>query len=97
MTEPSGKGVNVALALHYVGVGACAVLPVGGASGDEIAGRLDDLGLDHVDVPIAGTLRSNVSLVEADGRTTKVNEPGPGCRRRGRRVVCRGVVRQRFR
>ncbi len=45
--------------------------------GHEITGRLDDLGLDHVDVPIAGTPRSNITLVEADGRTSKVNEPGP--------------------
>jgi 1-phosphofructokinase len=77
MVEPSGKGVNVALALHSVGVPARAVLPVGGSVGHEIALLLDDLGLDHLDVPIAGTLRSNISLVEADGRTSKVNEPGP--------------------
>jgi 1-phosphofructokinase len=77
MVEPSGKGVNVALALHGVGVPVRAVLPVGGTAGHEIALLLDGLGLDHVDVPIAGTLRSNISLVEADGRTSKVNEPGP--------------------
>jgi 1-phosphofructokinase len=77
MTEPSGKGVNVALALHGAGVHVCAVLPVGGATGDEIVSRLGVLGLDTVGVPIAGQVRSNVSLVEADGRSTKVNEPGP--------------------
>ena len=77
MVEPSGKGVNVALALHGVGVPVRAVLPVGGSVGHEIALLLDDLGLDHVDVPIAGSTRSNISLVEADGRTSKVNEPGP--------------------
>ncbi|MBW8711652.1 MAG: 1-phosphofructokinase family hexose kinase [Mycobacterium sp.] len=77
MVEPSGKGVNDALALHGVGVPVRAVLPVGGSVGHEIALLLDDLGLDHVDVPIAGTPRSNISLVEADGRTSKVNEPGP--------------------
>jgi 1-phosphofructokinase len=77
LVEPSGKGVNVALALHRVGVPVRAVLPVGGSAGDEMALFLDDLGLDHVDVPIRGTLRSNISLVEADGRTSKVNEPGP--------------------
>ena len=77
MVEPSGKGVNVALALHGVGVPVRAVLPVGGTAGHEIALLLDDFGLDHVDVPIAGTLRSNISLVEDDGRTSKVNEPGP--------------------
>jgi 1-phosphofructokinase len=77
MVEPSGKGVNVALALHGVGVPVRAVVPVGGSAGHEIATLLDDLGLDHVDVPIAGTVRSNISLVEADGRTSKVNEAGP--------------------
>ena len=77
MVEPSGKGVNVALALHGVGVPVRAVLPTGGTVGHEIALLLDDLGLDHIDVPIAGSPRSNISLVEADGRTSKVNEPGP--------------------
>jgi 1-phosphofructokinase len=77
MTEPSGKGVNVALALRDAGVDACAVLPVGGANGDEIVGRLRVLGLHTIGVPIAGQVRSNVSLIEADGRSTKVNEPGP--------------------
>jgi 1-phosphofructokinase len=77
MVEPSGKGVNVALALHGAGVPVRAVLPVGGTSGHEIATLLEGLGLDHVDVPIAGTLRSNISLIEDDGRTSKVNEPGP--------------------
>jgi len=77
MTEPSGKGVNVALALHGVGVEVCAVLPVGGSVGREIRSALEQLGLDIVGVPIAGDVRSNVSLVEADGRSTKVNEPGP--------------------
>jgi 1-phosphofructokinase len=77
MVEPSGKGVNVALALHGVGVPVRAVIPVGGSAGHEIATLLDDLGLDHADVPIAGAVRSNISLVEADGRTSKVNEPGP--------------------
>jgi 1-phosphofructokinase len=75
--EPSGKGVNVALALHGVGVPVRSVLPVGGTTGREIASLLGGLGLDHVDVPIAGAVRTNVSLVEADGRSSKVNEPGP--------------------
>jgi 1-phosphofructokinase len=77
MVEPSGKGVNVALALHGAGVDVRAVLPVGGGAGREISSLLDDLGLDHVDVPISGAVRSNISLVEADGQSTKVNEPGP--------------------
>ncbi len=77
MLEPSGKGVNVALALHAVGVPVRAVLPVGGSTGREIVSLLGGLGLDHVGVPIAGSVRTNLSLVEADGRSSKVNEPGP--------------------
>jgi 1-phosphofructokinase len=77
MVEPSGKGVNVAIALHGVGVPVRSVLPVGGSAGREIASLLSDLGLLHVDVPIAGSVRTNLSLVEADGRSSKVNEPGP--------------------
>ncbi|BDX34192.1 1-phosphofructokinase [Mycobacterium antarcticum] len=88
MTEPSGKGVNVALALHGVGVDVCAVLPVGGAAGLEIVAALEALGLDTVGVPIAGTVRSNVSLVESDGRSTKVNEPGPTLTREEVDALC---------
>jgi len=77
LTEPSGKGVNVALALHGIGAEVRAVLPVGGGTGRDIRSALQRLGLDVVGVPIEGDVRSNVSLVEADGRSTKVNEPGP--------------------
>lgn len=77
MTEPSGKGVNVALALHASGLDVCAVLSVGGAAGDEIAAGLDLLGLRTIGVPISQSVRSNLSLIEAGGRSTKVNEPGP--------------------
>jgi 1-phosphofructokinase len=77
MTEPSGKGVNVALALYGAGHATRAVLPVGGSAGAEIASALQHLGLDMIGVPIAGSVRSNITLVEADGRSTKVNEPGP--------------------
>lgn len=77
MTEPSGKGVNVALALHGAGHATRAVLPVGGSVGAEIASALEGFGLDTIGVPVAGSVRSNVTLVEADGRSTKVNEPGP--------------------
>ena len=77
MVEPSGKGVNVALALKTAGQEVTAVLPIGGSSGPELVAMLDAAGLVHRDVPIAGTVRSNISLIEADGTTTKVNEPGP--------------------
>lgn len=76
-SEPSGKGVNVALALRAQGHASRAVLPVGGAEGARLEVMLRAGGLDHVTVPIAGEVRSNISVLEPDGTVTKVNEPGP--------------------
>ena len=76
-SEPSGKGVNVSLALRAHGVGTRAVLPIGGPNGTWLAAKLAQAGIDHVCVPIAGNIRTNVSIVEPDGKVTKVNAPGP--------------------
>lgn len=76
-SEPSGKGVNVALALRAHRHPVLAVLPVGGPVGAQLAGMLRAYGVAHRTVPVAGDIRSNVSLVEPDGTVTKVNEPGP--------------------
>ncbi|MER5389331.1 1-phosphofructokinase family hexose kinase [Saccharopolyspora sp. NPDC002686] len=75
--EPSGKGVNVTLALHTHGHATTAVLPLGGASGAELRSMLDASGAGYVAVPIAEAVRSNISLLEPDGTVTKANEPGP--------------------
>lgn len=77
LREPSGKGVNVSLALHTAGTPTTAVLPLGGPTGAELSELLALTGLGVRIVPIAGTVRSNLSLVEDDGATTKINEPGP--------------------
>ncbi|MFC6021690.1 1-phosphofructokinase [Plantactinospora solaniradicis] len=76
-SEPSGKGVNVALALHRHGLPATAVLPVGGSVGAQLSEMLGRAGLPVRQVAVRGEIRSNISLVEPDGTVTKVNEPGP--------------------
>jgi 1-phosphofructokinase len=77
--EPGGKGINVARALTAEGVETIAVVPVSKASGGVLAGLLGaTTPLDPV--TIAGEIRVNVSLVEADGTVTKINEPGPQVR-----------------
>lgn len=76
-SEPSGKGVNVALALCANGYDTLAVLPVGGPAGRQMVKMLQDHHVDHITVPISGDIRSNISLVEPDGTVTKVNEAGP--------------------
>jgi 1-phosphofructokinase len=77
LLEPSGKGVNVALALRSHGVPVIALLPIGGPAGEQLVQLLDAAGLPYRTVMIAGTVRTNVSMIEADGTTSKINEPGP--------------------
>jgi 1-phosphofructokinase len=77
LLEPSGKGVNVALALRSHGVPVLALLPIGGPAGEQLVQLLDAAGLPYRTVMIAGTVRTNVSMIEADGTTSKINEPGP--------------------
>ena len=76
-SEPSGKGVNVALALHAHGVPVRAVLTAGGSVGAQLQQMLDVTGLETVVAPIAGEIRSNISLTQPNGSVTKINEPGP--------------------
>jgi 1-phosphofructokinase len=74
--DPGGKGVNVTRALLANGVGSRAVIPCGGAEGEQLVLLLAGESVHTVAVPIASRTRSNVTLVEADGTVTKVNEPG---------------------
>jgi 1-phosphofructokinase len=74
--DPGGKGINVARALAANGVKAFAVVTVGGAEGDHLTAMLAAAGVEIVPVPIAGSIRSNITVVEPDGTTTKLNEPG---------------------
>jgi 1-phosphofructokinase len=75
--HPGGKGVNVARALVANDVAARAVLLAGGRGGDQLLALLTGLGVEVVPVPIAETIRENVSVVEPDGTVTKLNALGP--------------------
>jgi len=75
--EPSGKGVNVSLAVAAHGQATRVILPIGGPEGDRLARMLTAAGIDFRPVPIAGEVRSNVSLAEPGGTVTKINELGP--------------------
>lgn len=74
--HPGGKGVNVTRALLANGVDSLAVVPVGGADGLRLTGMLARDGVLHREVPVLGHTRSNVTIAEADGTTTKINAPG---------------------
>ena len=73
-TEPGGKGVNVARAVAAAGTDVVTVLPA--ADDDPILRALHGLGLPMATVPIATPVRTNYTLAEPDGTTTKLNEPG---------------------
>lgn len=75
--DAGGKGVNVARALTANGRTARTVLPVGGPEGAHLVSLLEEAGLDVQSVPVTASVRENVSLVEPDGRVTKVNAAGP--------------------
>ncbi|MDN4474094.1 1-phosphofructokinase [Demequina zhanjiangensis] len=75
--DAGGKGVNVSRALAANGAETVAVVPVGGHQGHLLADLLGATGVSHRDVPISGAIRMNVSVLEPDGTTTKLNEPGP--------------------
>ena len=75
--DPGGKGVNVSRALLANGVRSTAVVPTGGAEGDQLVDLLKDEGVDMLAVPIAGRTRSNITVAEPDGTVTKINEVGP--------------------
>ena len=71
--DPGGKGVNVSRVVARFGRPTVAVMP--GAS-DDLAVLLRRVGVTPVTTPATGATRVNTALVEPDGTTTKVNEPG---------------------
>ena len=74
--DPGGKGINVSRALATHGRPTRAVVTVGGAEGEHLVALLRDTGIEIVPVRIHGAIRSNITVVEPDGTTTKFNEPG---------------------
>jgi 1-phosphofructokinase family hexose kinase len=72
-----GKSVNVLRAVAAHGVGATLVANLPGRAGGLLAELLHDEGHDVVPVRTAGEARTAVIILEADGRVTVLNEPGP--------------------
>ncbi|MCU1403782.1 MAG: fruK [Glaciihabitans sp.] len=73
--QPGGKGVNVSRALIASGLDTVAILP--GATADPMLVALRAERIPTANLSIAGRVRSNITITEPDGTTTKINEPGP--------------------
>ena len=74
--DPGGKGINVSRALAAHDLPTRAVVTIGGVEGEHLITLLRDTGIEIVPVVIDGSIRSNITVAEPDGTTTKFNEPG---------------------
>jgi fructose-1-phosphate kinase PfkB-like protein len=74
---PGGKGVNVVRAARALGAPATLVAFVPGRTGRAVAELLAGEGTRLEAVEAAGEVRSTAIVMEADGRVTVINEPGP--------------------
>ena len=75
LVEAGGKGVNVARVLAKHGHRTTAVLPAGDDA-QRMVGLLTPQQVSTKTVRIDGAIRTNIAVVEKDGTTTKLNEPG---------------------
>ncbi|MEV7693523.1 1-phosphofructokinase family hexose kinase [Microbacterium sp. NPDC089189] len=72
--DAGGKGVNVARATAAADVGTTAVIPL--SATDPYAAVLAATALPLRIVPIVGHARANLTVLDPDGITTKINLPG---------------------
>lgn len=72
-----GKGVNVARVARALGEPARLVCLAPGRTGAAAADLLRDEGLEVVHVAVPGEVRVAAIVLEAGGRVTVLNEPGP--------------------
>jgi 1-phosphofructokinase len=75
-SQAGGKGVNISRAAVVAGVETLAVLPA--PADDPFVLELRSAGIPCRPVPgCRGDLRTNITVTEPDGTTTKLNSPGP--------------------
>jgi 1-phosphofructokinase len=78
VTVLGGKGINVSKTLLAMGAETKALLIAGEENQSIIDRQLDQLGLEHVLIPVTGETRINIKIVdEAEGTYTDCNEKGP--------------------
>lgn len=76
--EPGGGGINVARAVHILGGEATALWTCGGYTGSMVGERLDREGVGHEPIPIEGTTRESVMVLdESSSEQYRFQFPGP--------------------
>ena len=74
--EPGGKGINVSRAIKALGGSSIALGFSAGTNGRIMKDMLTAADIHHDFVDIAGQLRINTQIIDAQGGHTEVNEPG---------------------
>ena len=69
--DPGGKGVNISRALQVSGVPTVAIVP--GESTDPVLTALSAVDVEFANLPTGEPIRSNITVVDPDGTTTKLN------------------------
>ncbi|KQU00076.1 1-phosphofructokinase family hexose kinase [Sanguibacter sp. Leaf3] len=74
--DAGGKGINVTRALSADGFSSVAIFPSGGSDGARLVAELRDGGVVARPVETGTDTRSNITVVDGRGSTTKINAPG---------------------
>lgn len=72
--QPGGKGVNVSRVVQAADEATIALFPA--RADDPYLESVAAVSLPHRAVPVDGPVRTNITIAEADGTTTKINETG---------------------
>jgi 1-phosphofructokinase len=72
-----GKGINVARWLRHLGGNPRVIIPLGGATGDEMSGQLDEQRIAARIITLAEPSRVNVMVTQHRGPQLRFNQPGP--------------------
>ena len=76
--DPGGGGINVARAVQALGGDAVAIFPVGGPAGEMITHLLDQEGVPHHSIAIAGFTRESLAVEDCQsGEQFRFILPGP--------------------
>ena len=75
---PAARALNVARGAQALGRGALLVALLPGHTGTAVGAMIADEGIALLGVPCGGEVRSTAVVLEPDGRSTVLNEHGPG-------------------
>jgi 1-phosphofructokinase family hexose kinase len=74
--EPGGKAAHVAMVLRTLGADPMWLGFTGGPAGEQVLHGLQDLGIRTHSVPVSGSTRTNLEMIDNEGVITEILEPG---------------------